>query len=160
MTAEATAESSDVKGPRGPLRLADGTEPGRYGLPSNSNINLRLCYVSSLDHRMKVPVWVAEHLTVESTSGTAHRKEARFREDADVPPLFRSQLGDYQRSGYSRGHMAPAGNHVGVGGRFPALGGGGSSTTRCPRFRAWLLLLAYRVPLTLCFRRRNSLRIT
>lgn len=39
------------------------------------------------------------------------RKTMTFRGDAAVPPPFRSLPSDYTRSGYARGHLAPAASH-------------------------------------------------
>ncbi|KAJ9103996.1 hypothetical protein QFC21_002459 [Naganishia friedmannii] len=36
------------------------------------------------------------------------RSRSQFKEDEDVPAMFRAQLKDYFRSGYDRGHMVPA----------------------------------------------------
>lgn len=71
-------------------------------------------YVASYDRRLRLPHWVGEHLTAESL--TAHpdvdRSNSSFHEDDDLPKLFRAHLKDYSRSGYDRGHMAPAGDAV------------------------------------------------
>lgn len=43
--------------------------------------------------------------------GTASRKYSNFMPDPDIPPLFRADNSDYRSSGWSRGHMAPAGDN-------------------------------------------------
>jgi hypothetical protein len=43
--------------------------------------------------------------------GGASREGVNFREDPDVPALFRATLAHYHGSGYDRGHLAPAGCH-------------------------------------------------
>ncbi|KAF9955339.1 nuclease [Mortierella alpina] len=55
------------------------------------------------------PNWVAEHLTVESLKpGEGVGRGNVFKEDETVPELYKAKLTDYVRSGYDRGHMAPA----------------------------------------------------
>lgn len=49
-----------------------------------------------------------EDLGVERLSGDADRAGDPFASDSDLPAGHRSELADYQGSGYDRGHMAPA----------------------------------------------------
>lgn len=44
-------------------------------------------------------------------AGEADRKHCRFKPDPGVPELFTAHNEDYLRSGWSRGHMAPAGDN-------------------------------------------------
>lgn len=63
-------------------------------------------YYSDLD---RIPYLVTENVTRSNLS----QKEPRtndFRPDLRLPPKLRSTLKDYYRSGYDRGHMAPAGD--------------------------------------------------
>lgn len=64
-----------------------------------------ICYVSSL----KDPRWVTYHLTAADLQGTASRQND-FRPDPELPEGQRAELSDYSRSGFDRGHMAPAGD--------------------------------------------------
>lgn len=41
-------------------------------------------------------------------TGTANRKSANFKMDPNLNPTYSSMNSDYKRSGWSRGHMAPA----------------------------------------------------
>ncbi|XP_019635173.1 PREDICTED: nuclease EXOG, mitochondrial-like, partial [Branchiostoma belcheri] len=41
----------------------------------------------------------------------ANRKHSKFRPDPDVDPMFTAHNEDYWKSGWSRGHMAPAGDN-------------------------------------------------
>ena len=69
-------------------------------------------HVLEYDAARKVPRWVAEHLTKDSVSSTkANRKGVQFGRDPTVPALFSSDNSDYWGSGWSRGHMAPAGDN-------------------------------------------------
>lgn len=45
------------------------------------------------------------------TPGTASRKHSNFLPDPGIPPLFSADNLDYRGSGWSRGHMAPAGDN-------------------------------------------------
>jgi DNA/RNA endonuclease G (NUC1) len=63
---------------------------------------------SSID---KIPVWVAERVTAKQVSGSATRDD-KFQPDPLLKPGARAELADYKRSGYDRGHQAPAGNQT------------------------------------------------
>ena len=39
------------------------------------------------------------------------KRAENFQEDPTIHQFFRSRLDDYKRSGFDRGHLAPAGNH-------------------------------------------------
>jgi endonuclease G len=41
------------------------------------------------------------------------RTKSKFKEDPDIPVIFRSHLKDYQGSGYDRGHLVPAADILG-----------------------------------------------
>ncbi len=56
----------------------------------------------------RTPYWVAWKLTRERTKGDITRK-SNFQPDPKLPEP-RVQSSDYSRSGYDRGHMAPAGD--------------------------------------------------
>jgi len=98
------------------------TEPGadinpvgyfvKYGFPGPiHDIERHKEFVSVFDRRTRNPYYVVEHLTPESlqkgpTNG--NRRNSFFKEDESIPEIFRSRLKDYFRSGYDRGHQAPA----------------------------------------------------
>ena len=80
----------------------------KYGPPSTEPVIVcRYGFALSHDAKHKVADWVAYHLTKEKVQGTLARTDD-FRSDGDLPPSKRSELEDYQGSGYDRGHMAPA----------------------------------------------------
>ncbi|SDB74107.1 DNA/RNA non-specific endonuclease [Belnapia rosea] len=59
----------------------------------------------------RTPLAVAEYLTrarIEEAQDL--RREGAFHEEERLPPGQRARLGDYARSGFDRGHMAPAGD--------------------------------------------------
>lgn len=57
----------------------------------------------------KTPVYVVQRLNSQTLTDANHRRSDRFFADARLPLAERAELDDYKRSGYSRGHMAPAG---------------------------------------------------
>lgn len=71
-----------------------------------------LCYEEfSLFHSglTKTPLWTAQHLTSEGViAAAAVDREDVFHSEGMLAPSNRSELEDYRRSGYDRGHMAPA----------------------------------------------------
>lgn len=59
----------------------------------------------------KTPVFVVEHLDRAMIDAARGQKRSdRFFPDARLPEGERAELADYRGSGYSRGHMAPAGD--------------------------------------------------
>lgn len=58
----------------------------------------------------KTPVFVAQRLNRQSIEDGDEKRSNRFFADARLPTAERAELEDYKRSGYSRGHMAPAGD--------------------------------------------------
>ena len=65
-----------------------------------------MAYTASYNDKMKNPNWVAWELTRKEIAGTYERSD-KFVPDPDLPePRVKSS--DYTRSGYDRGHMAPA----------------------------------------------------
>lgn len=59
----------------------------------------------------RTPLWVAEKLTRESLMrAKSIKREDNFHPEETLPPDDRAELTDYARSGFDRGHMAPAAN--------------------------------------------------
>lgn len=58
----------------------------------------------------KTPVYVAQRLNRRSIEDANEKRADRFFSDARLPSAERAELEDYKHSGYSRGHMAPAGD--------------------------------------------------
>ena len=77
------------------------------GIPEQ--ILLRKSYIVSYNSEKRCPNWAAWRLTADHTTGTVGRMNA-FHEDLDVPEP-RATLDDYYDSGYSRGHLCPAGDN-------------------------------------------------
>lgn len=58
----------------------------------------------------KTPVYVAQRLNRQILEDANEKRSKRFFADARLPSGERAELEDYKNSGYSRGHMAPAGD--------------------------------------------------
>lgn len=69
----------------------------------------RKAYTALYDKNMRIPRWVAWHLTRQHTYGRNSRKNAQFAEDESVGRPRATDF-DYMSSGYDRGHMCPAGD--------------------------------------------------
>ncbi len=81
----------------------------KYGAPSEGpDLLCRLGYALSHDADLKVADWVIYHLTRRRVAGRFPRID-HFRPDPDLDKKNRAALNDYKKSGYDRGHMAPAG---------------------------------------------------
>eukprot|EP00124_Ichthyophonus_hoferi_P005317 Ihof_evm2s739 gene=Ihof_evmTU2s739 len=84
----------------------------KYGWPGHEAIKEKESFVLSYDRRFKTANWACEKLTAaQLAEHNANRRHCRFHEDLTENELFRAKLADYRRSGYDRGHQAPAGDH-------------------------------------------------
>ncbi|KAK9451573.1 uncharacterized protein V1518DRAFT_408919 [Limtongia smithiae] len=110
-TASTTSQSSFVVESSDKL-----VQPGqffKYGHPGpHIDFDFRQEYISAFDRRTRNPYYVIEHITPQSIAKNrgVDRKNAIFTENESIPAIFRAHLADYFRSGYDRGHMAPAAN--------------------------------------------------
>lgn len=66
-------------------------------------------YCISYNERMRIPNWVSYELTANETDGPYSRKGKNFRQDISLN-MRQADSDDYRNSGWSRGHMAPAGD--------------------------------------------------
>lgn len=66
-------------------------------------------YMVSYNKDTKIPNWVAWHLTADHTDGHVRRMSNFYEEESVSRP--RATLEDYRGSGWSRGHMCPAGDN-------------------------------------------------
>lgn len=69
----------------------------------------KVSYLVSYNNVTKLPNWVAWHLTADHTDGTIRRMSNFYEEESVTGP--RATLEDYKGSGWSRGHMCPAGDN-------------------------------------------------
>lgn len=72
-----------------------------------------LCYEAFAvlhDGNTRTPMYVAQKLNRKSIEDADEKRADKFFSDARLPSSERAELDDYKRSGYSRGHMAPAGD--------------------------------------------------
>lgn len=92
----------------GPLDNCE--EYTKYGVPNDKgDLLCRTGYALAHNPEHKTPDWVAEHLTKEKATAVLARSN-NFQPDPDLEPGSRAELADYNKSGYDRGHMAPAGD--------------------------------------------------
>lgn len=96
-----------------------GEEIVKYGTPkllSENTILYNSNHVLQYDGRTRTPFWVAEHITKDhinpqNSQHLANRKKSKFRTDPRLAQLVQADNQDFWDSGWSRGHMAPAGNN-------------------------------------------------
>ena len=85
----------------------------KFGLPQKSpEILSYKNHVLAYDTAKRVPLWVAEHLTKDKVLAVgiqADRSKSGFQADPNIPEIFQAKNEDYYKSGWTRGHMAPAG---------------------------------------------------
>ena len=59
----------------------------------------------------RTPMWAGEHLLRENMYAARKiRRSGEFRSEAQLPASERSELEDFKRTGYDRGHLAPSGD--------------------------------------------------
>lgn len=96
-----------------PTLFADGRTPALVN-PKLAQQTIPLCYDAfAVLHSgvTRTPLYAAEHLTRQSVAdarGVA--RDDAFHEETRLPPDGRAALEDYVRSGFDRGHLAPAGD--------------------------------------------------
>lgn len=76
----------------------------------SEQILYRKSYIVSYNKETKLPNWVAWHLTSDHVNGDVKRPGNGWHEDMEVP-MPRANSSDYKGSGWTRGHMCPAGDN-------------------------------------------------
>ena len=87
----------------------DGIELPAYKSSRDNLLLNRKGYTTLYNIKNRIPNWVAWHLTSAHADGVFPRENSYY-EDEDVPSP-RSTNEDYRGSGWSRGHMCPAGDN-------------------------------------------------
>lgn len=67
-------------------------------------------FVIDYNDTLKIPNWVAYYITAGDLMNNVALRSEDFRADVELPCNLRAEPGDYERSGYDRGHNAPAGD--------------------------------------------------
>jgi len=78
-------------------------------LPDHMQMLYSDCMTIYYDHRCKQPRWVKYTLTADHLQGSGRRKD-NFKPDPRLSGLASAQHSDYSKTGYDRGHLAPAGD--------------------------------------------------
>ena len=93
--------------------LAPKTEDSKKAIKSElqrtNDVIEYLGYSVSYNKDRKIPNWVSYELLASETDGPYSRKGKNFRQDPSLR-LPQAEDNDYKNSGWSRGHMAPAGD--------------------------------------------------
>ena len=87
----------------------EGIELPTYKSSKDNIILNRKGYTTLYNIKNRIPNWVAWHLTSAHADGVFPRDNSYY-EDEDVPSP-RATNEDYRGSGWSRGHMCPAGDN-------------------------------------------------
>lgn len=91
-----------------------GNKAPQFNNPKLAEKTASLCFENfAVMHSgvSRTPLWSAEHLDREQVkSADVIKRRNTFHPEELLPPDQRSELGDYARSGFDRGHMAPSGD--------------------------------------------------
>ncbi|EDL09211.1 endonuclease G-like 1, isoform CRA_d [Mus musculus] len=105
-------DAESAKLARQPHESAEEAVLEQFGFPLAGTETRRYTnHALSYDQAKRVPRWVLEHISKDKIIGDADRKHCKFKPDPSVPSAFSALNEDYIGSGWSRGHMAPAGNN-------------------------------------------------
>lgn len=99
--------------PKPAAKLEPRTEENKQAINSElsrtDDVIEYLGYSVSYNKDRKIPNWVSYELLASETDGPYSRKGKNFRQDPSLS-LPQAEDNDYRNSGWSRGHMAPAGD--------------------------------------------------
>ena len=96
----------------GCISYPDADEEIQMELPSHSDGDCIIKYngyTVSYDEASRIPAWVAYELTADEANGAIGRHGKNFRQD-EKANVVQADNYDYRGTGWSRGHMAPAGD--------------------------------------------------
>jgi endonuclease G len=91
------------------FRSQHTTIPNLLEIPAHNAHDLVICHIGyclSYDEKFKLAKWVAYELTLVETEGEIGRND-KFKPDPVITHNS-AALEDYKKSGYDRGHLAPA----------------------------------------------------
>lgn len=84
-----------------------------FGLPQKTDQMLcKRAFLVGYSSKTKTPVWTIERMGRGRIPISRGGESGSFSEDTAIPAGVRSLLADYEGSGYDRGHLVAAGNHV------------------------------------------------
>lgn len=94
--------------PTQPIPSTEGSDNLAYGVPGKADYIVdREGYALGYSEEHEQARWVIYHMTYEEATTKATARNDNFREDPAIPSGS-ATLADYKRSGYDRGHLAPA----------------------------------------------------
>ena len=96
--------------PAGPIPTAEGSKYDNlsFGIPGKADCIIdREGYALGYSEEHEQARWVIYRMTYEEATTKAASRDDNFRPDPEIPTGSAS-LEDYRRSGYDRGHLAPA----------------------------------------------------
>ena len=94
--------------PAQPIPSTEGSDNLAFGIPGPADCIVdREGYALGYIEYHEQPAWVIYHMTKEEATTKAASREDNFRPDPEIP-TGSATLEDYRRSGYDRGHLAPA----------------------------------------------------
>ena len=94
--------------PTQPIPSTEGSDNLAYGVPGKADYIVdREGYALGYSEEHEQARWVIYRMTYEEATTKATARNDNFREDPEIPSGS-ATLADYRRSGYDRGHLAPA----------------------------------------------------
>lgn len=87
-----------------------GGQPPAFSMASGAPLQFT-SYAVGFAPSWEEPAWCAEHLTAaQAKAGEAAPRTGNFHPEAQLPKAERVTPADYDKTGYDRGHMCPAGD--------------------------------------------------
>jgi len=106
-TKPATAQEKQL----GEKNCLDGIPTEASSITPQLQIIYRQGYVLGYSPNDRIPMWVCESVTTAQLTGHLTRENDQFKVDPEVVGVHATPQ-DYLKTGYDRGHQAPAGNQT------------------------------------------------